>query len=213
MSAPGSMIITNFMTAEGLNLLRTSSLRSDLDPPPKNARKAANNANSTATSAHAMPNDNTDSGNGVLAESSTPINAEAGTKHAIQAAGSSPSSTAENSSNGNGRSPSEPALSNRSTVKDNQQGAGSAGSNGNGRAGLDDAAGAASVQKPGGGAIRKTGLLSQFKWGCPDNVEEVGTGVQGVGVAMCMQGCMLAIQKAGLSPEASFLCCCIACEC
>jgi hypothetical protein len=65
----------------------------------------------------------------------------------------------------------QPASSSDVAADSSKQGDGNTSSSGSGAdAGSSSTAG---VQQPGSASVRKTGLMSEFKWGCPDNVEEV----------------------------------------
>ena len=142
MSPPGSMLVANFMTDEGLKLLHVSPLTAK---PGDTAAPATTNTPSSNQTAGSNGN-------------STPA-----AHPAAHDAGEPPTAAA-------GSSQKESTTSGAGVVGAAKPESSSTDGNG--------ASTAATGRKPGGAddGIQKIGLLSHFKWGCPDNVEEVGAG-------------------------------------
>lgn len=124
MSPKGSMIIANFMTDEGLQLLNVSPLTAK--------------ANTQGAGAGA--------GTGTTTTSTTaPTN------------GNATAAAADSTTSTGGPAAAAPAATGPAAAT-------AAG----------DAASSSTKGRPPASDLQKTGLLSHFKWGCPDNVEEVG---------------------------------------
>lgn len=171
-SPPGSMIITNFMTAEGLQLLRAPQ------PTPTQPAAAAAAASSSAADAQLQPSP-------AAADSSSSSSTGVAGRNATTEGTSSPAVVPAAASS---------RASEHEEEDSSKQGA-SSGSGAGRQAGA--VVGAEGGAKASGGAeARRTNLTSSFKWGCPDNVEQVSSprrhtvGVGGWG-AHCGTGCPL----------------------
>lgn len=151
-SPAGSMIITNFMTAEGLQLLRAPQ-----STPTQPAAADAASSSSSASDAQLQPS--------AAARDRSEQAAPAG-------GGSSSSSTGGDGGNASPAVPAAAGSSASERVDDSsKQGVSSSGSGAGPQAGA--VAGAEKDAKASDGSEgRRTNLTSSFKWGCPDNVEE-----------------------------------------
>lgn len=159
-SPPGSMIITNFMTEEGLQLLRAPQ---PTPPPQPPAIDAA--ASSSATDAQLRP---------------SPAAADSNEQAATSAVADSSSSC---STGINGAKATEgtsspavvpAAATTEREEEDSSKQAASSGS-GAGRQGSAVVGAEGGAKASGGAEARRTNLTSSFKWGCPDNVEQVSS--------------------------------------
>jgi len=148
-SPPGSMIIANFITADGLQRLHGGRLAAQAAANTTPNTSSSSNGSSTGTATEA-PHDSSSSG---ASESAAAI----GLPTSAVSGNAQPSSDKGGGDDGSGA------------------GADTAGAVGvgGGDAGTSSSSSSDARKAAAEGDLHKSGLTSHFKWGCPDNVEEV----------------------------------------